>query len=601
MNPLVDAARALRNQLIQEHTLAPGLFHEMARIETLLAETYRTRVLYELLQNSDDAGSTTVVVDMSDPTRLGWRNNGRAFNEADIEALCRSATSSKKRGDNTIGYRGIGFKAVAALSEAVCVTSAGVTLIFDREAAASALQAPVESVPLLRVPASIVEARPEAGAQFTLNVIPGRCDQLALDPVAMLFLRNVTDLTILRPGGQERIHCIRSTNHVALEIDGRLAEFGRSAEGDTVLLVPLDPHAESITGRHGRLCCFLPLEDELALPVVASGHLLTDPSRTHAVAGDDSTGAVIATIGKLLAHILADPASPVCDRLWSLILSGEDLRTVVMAGESTPPGMLLKAVKSAFATISWPFAFSEVPLEPSDVPLIFPQGAPLSIYSRDASSQARALRTVFAAPTLRAKEIAEKVEPHALSTETRAALTKHLVDLARVEGRPLTVREQLFAGQATAPSQSSGPATSSVSNSPSRHSSEGDFGGALTRWRAAEIAAMEHLNARGWSLQDVSRQNVGYDLAGTNPDGADVHIEVKKVEGKDARFALTNNEMAVMVGASSRYLLALVIGDGSSAQLALLDPLRDMVPRERVCRRWEWEYTDWSRFAEIVR
>mgnify|MGYP001372983600 CR=1 FL=1 len=87
MNPLVGAARALRDQLIQEHTLAPGLFHEMARIEALLAETYRTRVLYELLQNSDDAGSTTVVVDMSDSRRLTWRNNGRAFNEADIEAL----------------------------------------------------------------------------------------------------------------------------------------------------------------------------------------------------------------------------------------------------------------------------------------------------------------------------------------------------------------------------------------------------------------------------------------------------------------------------------------------------------------------------------
>jgi hypothetical protein len=243
----------LRDQLIQEHTLAPGLFREMARIETLLAETYRTRVLYELLQNSDDAGSTTVVVDMSDPTRLAWRNNGRAFNEADIEALCRSATSSKKRGDNTIGYRGIGFKAVAALSESVSVTSAGVTLIFDREAAASALNASVESVPLLRVPASVVEARPEAGAQFTLNLIPGRCDELALDPVAMLFLRNVTDLTILRPGSQQRIHCIRSTNHVALEIDGRLAEFERCAEGDTVLLIPLNPHAESFTGRHGRL------------------------------------------------------------------------------------------------------------------------------------------------------------------------------------------------------------------------------------------------------------------------------------------------------------------------------------------------------------
>ncbi len=111
---------------------------------------------------------------------------------------------------------------------------------------------------------------------------------------------------------------------------------------------------------------------------------------------------------------------------------------------------------------------------------------------------------------------------------------------------------------------------------------------------------MEHLNSRGWNLTDVSRQNIGYDLDCTGPDGDTVHIEVKKVDGKDGRLALTNNEMSVMIAASTRYLLALVIGDGPTAQLALLDPLKDQVPRERVCRRWEWEYTDWSRFADVI-
>ncbi len=111
---------------------------------------------------------------------------------------------------------------------------------------------------------------------------------------------------------------------------------------------------------------------------------------------------------------------------------------------------------------------------------------------------------------------------------------------------------------------------------------------------------MEHLNSRGWVLKDVSRQNMGYDLEGSDASGNSVHIEVKKVESKESRFSLTNNEMSVMVGASSRYLLAIAIGDGYNAQLALLDPLKDQVPRERVCRRWEWEYTDWSRFVELV-
>lgn len=601
MNNLTSTARGLREQLIREHAQAPGLFQEMARIESLLAETYRARVLYELLQNSDDAGSTTVTVDLTQPNRMTWTNDGRAFDQADIEALCRSASSTKTRGDDAIGYRGIGFKAVAALASAVGVTSNGVTLRFDRELAAIALGASASHVPLLRVPAIVEDAAAEPGAEFTIDLVPGHEDQLFLDPIAMLFLRNVTNLTIRRPDGDQRITCVRKAERVTVDVDGRAAEFSRIADGSTVALVPLNPQAESIVGRRGRLCCFLPLDDELALPVVASGYLLTDPSRTHAIPSDAATTSVITTIGRLLAQVLADPAHPACDRLWSLILSGEDLRAVLMGGDSTPPGMLLTAMRSAFATLGWSFSFSEVPLDAEDLVRVFPHGAPASIYAKDVASQARALRTVFGAPTLRVSDLIGQVEPDQVSVTTRNALSKHLVDLARTEGRALTAREQLFAGQGTGSAGPQPKGQASGEHRTPKAATDETFGGAIARWRAAEVAAMEHLNARGWNLQDVSRQNIGYDLAGTNPDGAEVHIEVKKVEGKDSRFALTNNEMAVMIGASSRYLLGLVIGDGLSAQFALLDPLRDQVPRERVCRRWEWEYTDWSRFAEIVR
>ena len=271
-----------------------------------------------------------------------------------------------------------------------------------------------------------------------------------------------------------------------------------------------------------------------------------------------------------------------------------------MAGDSNPPGMLLAAMKSAFGTLGWSFSFSEVPIDARDIVQVFPRGAPAAIYAPEVASQARGLRTVFGAPTLRVKELIERVEPDQVGETTRNAIAKHLVDLARAEGRALNAREQLFAGRSTGPTGPPPSGQTAVGRQTASAATEETFGGAIARWRAAEVAAMEYLNARGWNLQDVSRQNVGYDLSGTNSDGADVHVEVKKVEGKDSRFALTNNEMAVMVGASSRYMLALVIGDGRTAQLALLDPLRDQVPRERVCRRWEWEYTDWSRFAEIV-
>lgn len=243
-----------------------------------------------------------------------------------------------------------------------------------------------------------------------------------------------------------------------------------------------------------------------------------------------------------------------------------------------------------------------MPLEDVDVQKVFTNGAPIALYRESVASAARSLRTVFGAPTLRAGDLAATVEPSSLSDATRTRLARRLVESARVEGRGLSAAEQAIVGKPpvqAAVGASGRPAFASTAPGVTGAVAE-PFSGAIARWRAAEIAVMEHLNQRGWKLTDVSRQNVGYDLNGLAADGHPVHVEVKKVESKDSRFALTNNEMSVMIGASSRYLLAIVISDGPSAQLAILDPLLDQVPRERVCRRWEWEYTDWSRFVELV-
>ncbi|MFD9004205.1 protein NO VEIN domain-containing protein [Streptomyces sp. NPDC059582] len=95
-------------------------------------------------------------------------------------------------------------------------------------------------------------------------------------------------------------------------------------------------------------------------------------------------------------------------------------------------------------------------------------------------------------------------------------------------------------------------------------------------------------------------QNVGYDVEGADPQDKPVRIEVKKVDRPDARFAMTNNEVSLMLTEPGGCLLAIVVGDGRHAQQMLLDPSRDDLPEERVCRRWDWDFTDWSRFAETV-
>ena len=97
----------------------------------------------------------------------------------------------------------------------------------------------------------------------------------------------------------------------------------------------------------------------------------------------------------------------------------------------------------------------------------------------------------------------------------------------------------------------------------------------MQRWRTAEVAVKDWLNSRGWSLEDVSRQNLGYDLTGADGHGQPVHIEVKKVDRPDARFSLTNNEMGAMQSGLARYFVAIVIGDDSHAVWFCSTPVTD--------------------------
>ena len=125
---LLRFLEALQSTLVREYAQSRGMFTELAHIEALLAETYRDRIQYELLQNSDDAGATEVDVTVGSDGSVVWVNNGRPFNALDAEALCRSASSSKTRGDS-IGYRGIGFKSLAAVASRIDVSSAGVVFL----------------------------------------------------------------------------------------------------------------------------------------------------------------------------------------------------------------------------------------------------------------------------------------------------------------------------------------------------------------------------------------------------------------------------------------------------------------------------------------
>lgn len=210
----------IREKLLSEAKLSPQLLSDLAGLESYVAESYDSRSFIELLQNADDAKSTSFLVKRIEQFLI-VANNGNPFSLEDVEAICRSAASNKSRG-SSIGYRGIGFKSVVGIANEVHIISEGLKLTFSRELTAHEIPA-ADKVPLIRIPHQIkkevlndiekevLSLKNEGYITFfvfsdlTVNSIEHEFDNF--DPLSMLFLRNINKLQL--QGSQEECFYIR--------------------------------------------------------------------------------------------------------------------------------------------------------------------------------------------------------------------------------------------------------------------------------------------------------------------------------------------------------------------------------------------------------
>ncbi len=116
----------------------------------------------------------------------------------------------------------------------------------------------------------------------------------------------------------------------------------------------------------------------------------------------------------------------------------------------------------------------------------------------------------------------------------------------------------------------------------------------LKRWRGAEQQVLSLLESQGWSVQDVSRQYVGYDIEGFTPDGERVLIEVKSIDRPGQPFTITSNEEATARQEGSAYLLAIVRQDGANLEVAFVRDPANRLELTRQCRQWVWECSSYE-------
>ena len=67
----------------------------------------------------------------------------------------------------------------------------------------------------------------------------------------------------------------------------------------------------------------------------------------------------------------------------------------------------------------------------------------------------------------------------------------------------------------------------------SKETSNDSLKPSIKRWRSAEEQTLAILNLNGFNLEDVSKQNIGYDLEGFDPDGNEIQIEIKSIHYLD--------------------------------------------------------------------
>lgn len=680
---------SVRDELLSEAKLSPGLLADLANLERYVAETYSARSFIELLQNADDAGAKRFLV-MQDGDRLICANDGRPFSRNDFYSLCRSASSDKKRGQS-IGYRGIGFKSVVGMVSEVHLLSESLEATFSRQLSHESLGMDVPT-PLVRIPHPLALppdkqlaeklAEIRADGLATIFVFGGIdrdkvMEEFALfDSEYLLFLRNITEARLCST--HVRLHsCSREALHdhyrgVQIVSDDRRSDWQiHSFARCDIAFSLLDGKPVPLNTSSALVHAFLPTLEQTGLGVRINADFSTDPSRTRIVF-DDFTNECIASAADAVANLFReaiqknpiDSATALCLAptfdLATLAFQKRTLRTeliervrdrlaVLKEQFLVPPPWLnvsdaanaAKAVGKSMVLaesrdggllaflryLGVPHLSFDVVLTATHSKLLSEQGcaeaAAFSIrnaatggYSKSAADahiwfgagKAQSLTSMARDGTAFTYAFIQQLNAAGVTSDELVRFVRIAVgDAANTMVPGLTIRavgSSIFATDPAAiaapistslpveydPLLAGSPPVSPSTTLPQRPELETKF---LPAWRGAEQYVAQILQSHGYTVEDRSRQNLGYDLY-AEKDNRKYYIEVKLLDYSGQPFVITPNEEAVARECGENYALALTLRGKDGVHIQFVhDPVAKL-KFVRQCRQWVWECSEYE-------
>lgn len=317
-----ETVKELRDKFIAEAKNSPTLISDLAQMEKYISESYDGRALIELLQNADDAFSSEFYIKKINENTFLIANNGRKFNKEDLFALCRSGSSTKKRKDNSIGFRGIGFKSVVNFSKVVHLISGDLKITFSKEITRRLVGNDI-NVPLIRIPHQYVSLEYEKIIRKTVNmgyttIFIFETDKSSLksemesfDITSMLFLKNINkiifDFDNYRIMDIDRNKLDDISNIVNIHTEDRIQKWIVFSESkvESIAFKINNDKAVDANSDENFIHSFMPTRERFAIPCKINGDFSTDPSRTKIII-DNETDNSIKIVSKLFSKIMID-------------------------------------------------------------------------------------------------------------------------------------------------------------------------------------------------------------------------------------------------------------------------------------------------------
>lgn len=689
--------QAVRNELLTEAQHSPGLLADLANLERYVAETYSARSFIELLQNADDARARRVYF-AKEGNWLLCANDGLPFNQDDFYSLCRSASSSKKRGQ-TIGYRGIGFKSVVGVADAVHLFSGTLRASFSRHLTHDCLGIDTPA-PLIRIPhplalaadepvLSAVHKLEESGFK-TIFVLGGldigkvKEEFAQFDADYLLFLRHVNE-AVLSTGSTQRFVCERVDRgpgclEIQISAPGRQSNWRIQHSGQCdIAFSMVEGKLAPLTGTAALAHAFLPTMESTGLGVRINADFSTDPSRTRIVF-DDATLQCIDDAARAIAQMMRDAITqnaidndilsclvPTVD-LSALAFQKRNLRTelitrlrehlsdfkakvilapawlnavdahelessfgqpvISLAGANASPlvsflryigvqpltvAAILKAVETSpvsFNGCAEIVAFCirnqvaadiklsdlvALPLwqgtgqsSPANLPDLAGAQTPLApafleMLARAGASEADLQRVI---KTAIGPAVVSVLLPNgALPLASVTVPTLNVVSADRMSNQTVPEFDPLLS-----PAVMNGRVSI---DQPAIITSQ-----SLPAWRGAEQYVAQALESYGYTTEDRSRQNLGYDIYAAKTTGK-FYVEVKLLDYAGQPFILTSNEEAVARESGDLYVLALVLRDKGGTHLQFVRDPASCLRFVRQCRQWVWECSEYEFQSQI--